>query len=107
MNTPRFVPLAGSEREPVPGAQAVGAADPEQWLEVTLKLKRRAPLPEFERLPSRRYSHEELRDQFGADPQVLQRVADQFAGQGLTVLAADAPTPSAPYVDPHDRTQLW
>jgi nucleotide-binding universal stress UspA family protein len=24
-----------------------------------------------------------------------------------TVLAADSPTPSAPYVDPHDRTQLW
>ncbi|HEX4511159.1 MAG TPA: protease pro-enzyme activation domain-containing protein, partial [Burkholderiaceae bacterium] len=89
-----FVKLAGSDRIPVPGARAMAAADPEQWLEVTLKLRRRAPLPEVAAPAPRRWSREELQDQFGADPQVVARIEDVFTSLGLAVLASCAGTRS-------------
>lgn len=94
MKDSKFVKLAGSERIPVPGSRATGRADPEQWLEVTLKLRRRAALPEPGGAGSRRYAREELQAEFGADPQAVARVEDVFTSMGLTVLASDAGTRS-------------
>jgi kumamolisin len=34
-------PLAGSERQPMPGARSIGKADPAERLEVTLVLRHR------------------------------------------------------------------
>jgi kumamolisin len=87
-----FVALEGSDRVPVPGAKAVDRADAEQWLEVTVKLVRRAPLPDVDTRPARALTHDELAAQYGADPAALERVAEAFAGFGLTVLGSDAGT---------------
>jgi len=38
--------LAGSRREMRPGAQVLGVADPDEWLELTIKLRRKKALPE-------------------------------------------------------------
>lgn len=38
--------LEGSWREMRPGAQVLGVADPDEWLELTIKLRRRKELPE-------------------------------------------------------------
>jgi kumamolisin len=92
MTESRFIAIPGSERVPVPGAKATQAADPEAWLEVTLKLARQAPLPALESRPTRHYTAAELGSQFGAAPDTVKRVADAFAGFGLTVLACDPAT---------------
>ncbi len=92
MKESRFIAVPGSERVAVPGAQAVGVADAEAWLEVTLKLARRAPLPELDSRPAHQTTHAELASQFGASPAQVKRVADVFAAFGLTVIATDAAT---------------
>lgn len=94
MNEAKFSKLAGSDRVPVPGARATGPADPEQWLEVTVKLRRRAALPEVGTPAAHRYTREALQEQFGADPQVAARVEDVFTGFGLTAIASDPGTRS-------------
>ncbi len=91
-DTPRFIAIPGSERVPVPGAEATRAADAEAWIEVTLKLARQAPLPPVDARPTRHYTAAEIGAQFGASEAVVKRVADTFAGLGLTVLASDAAT---------------
>lgn len=45
MTDTRFIAVPGSERTPAFGATATRAADAEAWVEVTLKLVRKAPLP--------------------------------------------------------------
>ena len=94
MKESKFIAVAGSERVPVPGARAIAAADADAWLEVTLKLARRAPLPALEGRPARLYTHAEMAAQFGAAAQVIQRVADTFAAFGLNVVDSDAATRS-------------
>jgi kumamolisin len=94
MKESAFIALPGSERVPVPGAHAVAAADAEAWLEVTVKLARRAPLPALAGRPPAHLTRAELADRFGAAPADLQRVADALAGFGLVVLESDAATRS-------------
>src|SRR5215813_6475419 len=69
-------PLKGSERTPLPGATAVGKADPAERLEVTIILRRRtadalkaqvAKLAAGERSATH-LTREEFAKQFGADP---------------------------------------
>jgi kumamolisin len=92
MTASRFIAVPGSERVPVPGAQATRAADAEAWVEVTLKLARQTPLPTLDSRPARHYTAAELGSRFGAAPATIQRVADTFEDFGLTVLASDPAT---------------
>jgi len=45
MLTESFVPLPGSERSPLPGAERAGAIDGSERIEVTVVTRRRAELP--------------------------------------------------------------
>lgn len=72
-----YLPVPGSERDPLPGATLTGPADPGQELKVTVLTRRRpdARLPEVldqlsgQPIGERRYlSREELAAQHGADP---------------------------------------
>lgn len=94
MTDPRFIALPGSERTPAFGATATRASDAEAWVEVTLKLARKAPLPAVDRRPARALSAAEIGAQHGASDEAIKRVADTFAALGLTVLASDAATRS-------------
>src|SRR5215469_904455 len=87
-------PLVGSERTPLPGARAVGKADPAERLEVTLVLRHRQYDELQQRVrkiaagdnSERHLTHEEYARQFGADPTDVQAVR-QFASQhGLAVV---------------------
>jgi len=87
-------PLAGSERTPLPGARAVGKADPSERLEVTLVLRHREHEALQERVRNiaagdkseRHLTHDEYAQQFGADSTDIQAVK-QFAHQhGLAVV---------------------
>jgi kumamolisin len=75
-------PLAGSERTPLPGARAVGKANPAERLEVTLVLRHRQHDALQERVrkiairdkSQRHLTHEEYAQLFGAEPADIQAV---------------------------------
>ena len=92
MKETRFIAVAGSERTPAFGATATRAADAEAWLEVTLKLARKAPLPTVDTRPKAVLSATELGASYGASDDAIKRVCDTFTGLGLTLLTSDAAT---------------
>jgi kumamolisin len=85
-----WIALPGSEREPLPGARAVGAADPAEPILVTVVVRRKAapqdaeaaPAP-FPRIHLRR---EEFGALYGGDPSDLAAVASFAGSHGLTVV---------------------
>jgi kumamolisin len=93
-----FIALPGSDRTPAFGATATRVADAEAWVEVTLKLARKAPLPAVDARPAHAVTltmtSSEIGAQFGASDAAIRRVVDTFAGLGLTVLSSDAATRS-------------
>jgi kumamolisin len=84
-----FFAIPGSERTPAFGATATRAADAQAWVEVTLKLARKAPLPSVDQRPARALSAAEIGAQFGASAEAVSRVSTTFEALGLTVLASD------------------
>jgi kumamolisin len=94
MKESRFIAVPGSERTPAFGATATRAADAEAWLEVTLKLARKAPLPALDARPRVVLSAAEVGAAYGASDAAIKRVGDTFTGFGLTLLASDAATRS-------------
>ena len=98
MPRPRYVPVVGSERDPVEGARRIGPASPDERVEITVVVRARESSAEAtaEQVSSRppaerRYlTREDYARQMGADPADLERVAE-FAGEyGLEVLWSDA-----------------
>jgi kumamolisin len=91
-----LVPIPGSERHPLRGAKRVGPAKADEQLEVTVRLRRKSPLPaadlQSNQIPARRtyLSHAQLESAHGADPAEVAQV-EAFAQQhGLTVVASNA-----------------
>jgi len=91
-------PLKGSERQPLSGARAVGKADPDERLEVTVVLRRRnvAALTERAKKLARRgsagnhLSREQFDHQFGGDTTDIARVRQFAETHGLTVVQEHA-----------------
>jgi len=90
-------PLAGSERQPLPGARPTGKADPDERLEAAVVVRPRAAGDLTERVRrlaggDRSQPHlkrEDFAQQFGADPADLAAV-EQFAKtHGLAVVQQD------------------
>jgi kumamolisin len=97
-----YIPLPGSERVPLIGAQAAGAANSEETLQVTLLLRTRtdvetaaAGITKSSELSSenssarhRHLSHQEFLDTYGASQQDLQKI-EAFAHEyNLTIAEA-------------------
>lgn len=76
--------LPGSFRHPLPQIESLGPVDPDERVEATLVLRRRAPLPEGVRL-----TRAELAERHGADPAELSTAADILRERGVEVLEAD------------------
>jgi len=92
----RFVSIPGSERQPLRGARRLGPAKPDERLEVTVRIRRKKPLPaqamEAQKMPIRRnhLTQAQLEAAHGADPADVAQV-EAFARQsGLTVVEASA-----------------
>jgi kumamolisin len=94
-----FVRIAKSARPPIPGSQEMGDVDPEEVIDVTVRLRPRAPLSELSQqvhAMAARPAHERQhlsREQFaqshGARPEDMEKVK-AFAGEhGLTVTDAN------------------
>jgi len=92
MSTPKK-PLAGSERAPLPGAKEIGPANPNEQVDVTIRLRSRAgkkPIVSadaFTKPIAKRtvLSRKEFEQQHGADPDSIARVESFAREHKLTV----------------------
>jgi kumamolisin len=88
-------PLAGSERKALAAARYIGAADPQQQIEVSVYLRPRtdlAPTLKAVRQSGKRIGRAEYESRHGAAVEDVARVA-RFAGQhGLRLICSDAAT---------------
>lgn len=87
-----FSAIPGSKRTAVPGAKALGRANANTVIEVTVKVRRKAAPPPLEGRPDTTMTRAQLADQFGASQSDIDTVEKTLEGFGLTVVAADALT---------------
>jgi kumamolisin len=85
-----FVPLPGSERGPMAGAEAAGDLDTSQRIEVTLVTRRREDLPADVVTGPVNLSRDELAARHGTDPADLALIRDVLGRFGIEVTGADA-----------------
>jgi kumamolisin len=98
-NSSKRHPLPGSERQAMPGATATGGVHPDERIEVTVRLRSKAPAQAL-RSPNlfddthpgqRKYlSREEHAATHGADPQDLGKIAEFAKAHGLAVVESSA-----------------
>ena len=84
--------VEGSERVPLPGARALGAVNPGAVIEVTLKLRRKSPLPNLSDKPSKPLTRTELGDKYGASKADADAVTAALTPFGLKVVNTNLPT---------------
>jgi kumamolisin len=80
-----FVPLPGSDRQPVAGAQPGRDLDDATQIEVTLVTRRREALPTEVVTGPATLSRDELAARHGTDPSDLALIRDVLGRFGLTV----------------------
>jgi kumamolisin len=73
MSDEKKIPLSGSERKPMEGAQEIGPTDPGQVVEVSIVLKQRREL-KLDHLQGKHLTHDEFASTYGADPEHIKRV---------------------------------
>ncbi|HZZ80669.1 MAG TPA: protease pro-enzyme activation domain-containing protein [Gemmataceae bacterium] len=81
------VPLKGSRRFHRAGSEVLGQANRDEWVEVTIKTRRKAPLPEP--IPGKPMKLADLVDKYGAESADLDKVSDIVSRFGLTVTQKD------------------
>src|SRR5215475_8361052 len=79
------MPLAGSERRPLPDARPAGPVDPAEQIEVTLITRRAASLPRDEADVPIRQSRAELQRRYGSDPADHDLVARVLGGRAPAI----------------------
>ena len=84
------VALKKSRRYPRAGSGILEPSHRQDWVEVTVKVRRKAPLPEP--VPSKPIAKEELAANHGADPKDLDAVEKVLASYGLAVISRNVAT---------------
>ena len=92
--TESHTPIEGSQRVPLPGARALGLANPHATIEVTLKLRRIHALPDVDAFSGTQMTRDELASAHGASADDIKAVTDAFTKFGLTVVSTNAATRS-------------
>ncbi len=88
------VPLEGSRRVAMPGARAIGRANPHSTLEVSVKLRRKRKLPELDGPPAKLMTRQELTDNYGASNTDIDKAVNAFGKFGLNCVSSSAATRS-------------
>lgn len=101
MNNKTRVVLKGSARQVRPGAKVLGSTGPDEWIEVTLKLRRKKPLPALSGRPTR-ISRAELEANYGAAPADVEKVRTVLTGLGMTIIQEDPASASMKAGGPAD-----
>src|ERR1700759_4993937 len=84
----QLTPLPGSERAPLPGVEPTAdLIDPQASVELTVVLRRKAPLPDPATSP--RLGREELWASYGADEADADLVTDTLTSLGLHIFGVD------------------
>jgi len=88
--SPKRVALPKSHKKPLKGATLIGPVQPDETIEVTIRLRRRASTAAAEkaRASGKALTREQFESFFGADPADITRIEDFAHQHGLTVLAA-------------------
>ena len=82
-----YIALPKSEREPVAGARLMSLANPDERMEVSVRLRRKAK----QRPASDRHiSYQQLGESYGSDVDDVAKVTDFAARNGLVVVEANA-----------------
>src|ERR1700761_4821151 len=81
-----YVVLAGSQRAVLPGAHVLGVADADEWVEVTIKPRRKKLFPELTGVPGKIMTREELNEEYGAAQEDTDTVKAVLTGLGLRIL---------------------
>jgi kumamolisin len=79
--------LPGSDRSPAPDVRPAGELDLEARAEVTVVLRRRAPIPEGDR--AQQVGREEFAEAYGADPADVTLTREILTGFGLDIVSID------------------
>ncbi|MFT0172563.1 protease pro-enzyme activation domain-containing protein [Paraburkholderia mimosarum] len=87
MNVPNRK-LAGSLRHALPGARVLGQANARGVIEVTLKLRRKQPLPDLDARPAAPLTRDELAARYGASQDDIDQVTQVMAQYGLKTVGA-------------------
>src|SRR5579859_2904979 len=86
------VVLPGTNRVPLPGARVVGSCSADEWIEVTIKLRRKVALPELEGRPKEPMTYEYLAKTYGSTQEDINRVSEALHEFGLEVVESDPKT---------------
>jgi kumamolisin len=97
---PGYEIIPGSHQAVVPGAQVIGRADPRQDIEVTLKLRRKEPLPDPVAAPAKPMSREQLASDYGASPEDIDAVIGTYTRLGLKNTSTDMATRTVKFAGP-------
>jgi len=92
MTDPTHRPVPGSARGPAPSAGTGRAIDPGEVVEVTVVLRRRAPVPDVLIEGPDTLSAAQLGAEYGAEGADVDVVRDVLGAAGLTVTSVDAPS---------------
>jgi len=92
------VRLAGSMRYQRDGSQILGRSDRQEWCEVMVKVRRKAPLPEPN--PDKPISRGTLASKYGADSKDLDLVEKELAPYGVSVGVRSVAARTATVVGP-------
>ena len=84
------VVLKGAHRVRRPGAQLLGRTDAHEWCEITMKVRRKAPLPEPSADGKPVLNRADLAEKHGAATADLNQVEKVLSGLGITTQATDA-----------------
>ena len=86
MPKPTHVVLEGSERHHLAGAKATGAANPHEFVELTIKVRGTKPLPDLTERPVKAVTHKALLAEYGAAAADIKKTSDVLAKFGLQVI---------------------
>ena len=76
-----------------PGAKVLGVAGADEWIEVTIKVRRKQALPAAAAgKGAKKLSLTALEEQYGADPADMEKVVTVLTGMGVKILKQDAVT---------------
>src|SRR5580692_5889598 len=87
-----FERIEDSYRVVLHGAQAIGHTNPHSIVEVSLKLRRKKPLPELKGRPEQMMTREELNENYGASQQDIDKVVETFSKFGLKLISSNPAT---------------
>lgn len=84
-----YTAIGDSQRLPLPGAEATSAANPNQIVEITVKIRRKKELPDVTERPTTIMTRDQLEADYGATQEDAQKVVAALTPFGLKATGTD------------------